>query len=59
MIEVNVKLKSCPLGFTLGAAGSCACSDFIEVIVKRQITCHIENNTFSKPGDLNVWIDKQ
>ncbi|XP_019859158.1 PREDICTED: uncharacterized protein LOC109587361 [Amphimedon queenslandica] len=55
IVEVRVKLKSCPLGFKLSATGSCVCSDLVTKF-NRQITCDIENNTFIKPGDLNVWM---
>ena len=53
--ELRVKMKSCPLGFTLSTTGSCVCSDLVKKF-NQQITCHIENNTFIKPGDLNVWM---
>ena len=55
IVEVNVKLKSCPLGFRLSTTGSCVCSDLVNKF-NQQITCHIENNTFIKPADLGVWM---
>ena len=55
IVEVSVKLKSCPLGFRLSTTGSCVCSDLVKNFNK-QITCNIENNTFTKPSDLNVWM---
>ena len=55
IVELNVKLKSCPLGFTLGSSGSCVCSDLLTNF-NQQITCDIENNTFIKPADLGVWM---
>uniref|UniRef100_A0A1X7T6J8 Uncharacterized protein n=2 Tax=Amphimedon queenslandica TaxID=400682 RepID=A0A1X7T6J8_AMPQE len=55
IVEVSVKLKSCPLGFRLSTSGSCVCSDLVNKF-NRQIACHIENNTFIKPADLDVWM---
>uniref|UniRef100_A0A1X7T668 Uncharacterized protein n=1 Tax=Amphimedon queenslandica TaxID=400682 RepID=A0A1X7T668_AMPQE len=53
--ELRVKMKTCPLGFKLSRTGICVCSDLLTNLDK-EITCDIENNTFIKPGDLNVWM---
>ena len=55
IVEVGVKLNSCPLGFTLSTTGSCVCSNLVKKF-NRQITCDIESNTFIKSPYLGVWM---
>uniref|UniRef100_A0A1X7TKK9 Uncharacterized protein n=1 Tax=Amphimedon queenslandica TaxID=400682 RepID=A0A1X7TKK9_AMPQE len=55
IVEVGVKLKSCPFGFILNMTGSCVCSDLITKF-NRQIKCDIESNAFIKSADLIVWM---
>ena len=55
LVEVSVKLNSCPLGFTLSTTGSCVCSDLLKKF-NQQIRCDIDNNMFIKPANLGVWM---
>ena len=60
VFEVPVRLKSCPIGFRLSSVeGACVCSSVFKHIVEfveQKISCNIENNTFSKPVTLDLWI---
>ena len=58
--SISVNMRQCPLGFYLNeTTGTCLCSDIftkLDYIRDRGIQCHIENNTFSKPSNLNLWV---
>ena len=56
IIKVDIKINSCPLGFKLSTTGSCVCSDLLNSVAKGNIMCNIENNTFTKPSELNIWL---
>ena len=58
--RVEVMLHSCPLGFQLdNRLGACVCSYlFIHIkdFKEQSIICNTDNNTFTKPAGLNLWI---
>ena len=57
--SISVKMKDCPLGFYLNKkTGTCLCSNlFTKLEYDNQVVlCHIDNNTFSKPNNLNIWV---
>ena len=58
--SISVIMRKCPFGFYLNeTTGTCLCSeifDKLEYIRDRGIQCHIENKTFSKPSNLNLWV---
>ena len=57
--SISVKMNDCPLGFYLNKkTGTCLCSNlFTKLEYDNQVVlCHIDNNTFSKPNNLNIWV---
>ena len=58
---VNITLKHCPPGFSLDpVTGTCKCSLLLLEVAKiyhgQEPLCNIENNSFTRSTNLNLWI---